>query len=209
MDRLAEELLQMLLVKGTAPSEALPPAIGSEPGAVDRALGSLVAAGLVDDTRAWGLRLTAAGRDRAQQLFAADGDRIGKPGALAALEQFAGLDVPLKRIITDWQLRADLGAGAANDHSDPRYDERVLRRLAAHHEQACRWLERFAAGLPRAALYRQRLERAHASIGSGDLRFIASPRVDSYHTIWFELHEDLLRVAGRTRAEESGSERAG
>jgi len=25
--------------------------------------------------------------------------------------------------------------------------------------------------------------------------------VDSYHTVWFELHEDLLRILGREREE--------
>jgi hypothetical protein len=24
-------------------------------------------------------------------------------------------------------------------------------------------------------------------------------RVSSYHTVWFEMHEDLLRLLGRTR----------
>jgi hypothetical protein len=36
---------------------------------------------------------------------------------------------------------------------------------------------------------------------SGDQRFVASPRVDSYHSVWFELHEDLIRLSGKKRAE--------
>ena len=35
----------------------------------------------------------------------------------------------------------------------------------------------------------------------GDQRYVASPRVDSYHSIWFELHEDLIRLSGKKRAE--------
>ena len=31
-------------------------------------------------------------------------------------------------------------------------------------------------------------------------RFVASPRVDSLHQAWFELHEDLLVTLGRSRA---------
>jgi pyruvate, orthophosphate dikinase len=31
---------------------------------------------------------------------------------------------------------------------------------------------------------------------------IASPLKDSYHTIWFELHEELIHLAGRNRATE-------
>jgi pyruvate,orthophosphate dikinase len=32
--------------------------------------------------------------------------------------------------------------------------------------------------------------------------------VDSYHGIWFELHEDLIQLAGRTRAAEVEAGRA-
>jgi hypothetical protein len=32
--------------------------------------------------------------------------------------------------------------------------------------------------------------------------------VDSYHSIWFELHEELIRLAGRTREDESSAGRA-
>ena len=39
-------------------------------------------------------------------------------------------------------------------------------------------------------------------------RYVASPRVDSYHGAWFELHEELIGLAGRTRAEEVAAGRA-
>ena len=38
--------------------------------------------------------------------------------------------------------------------------------------------------------------------------YIASPRVDSYHGVWFELHEDLIRLSGKTREEEVAAGRA-
>jgi pyruvate,orthophosphate dikinase len=37
---------------------------------------------------------------------------------------------------------------------------------------------------------------------------VASPQVDSYHSVWFELHEDLIRLAGRNRADETAAGRA-
>ena len=43
---------------------------------------------------------------------------------------------------------------------------------------------------------------------AGDGRYVASPRVDSYHGIWFELHEDLIQLAGRNRADEVAAGRA-
>ena len=41
-----------------------------------------------------------------------------------------------------------------------------------------------------------------AAVGGGDTRFVASPRVDSYHSVWFELHEDLLATLGFERTGE-------
>ena len=38
-----------------------------------------------------------------------------------------------------------------------------------------------------------------------DPRYFVSPQVDSYHTVWFECHEDFLLTLGRTRRGE-GSE---
>ena len=63
-------------------------------------------------------------------------------------------------------------------------------------------------GLPGLAGYRVRLGRAAEAAKAGDGRFVASPRVDSYHGIWFELHEDLIQLAGRTRADEVAAGRA-
>ena len=65
-----------------------------------------------------------------------------------------------------------------------------------------------AAGPPRLADYRTRLSMAVERARAGDGRYVASPRVDSYHGIWFELHEDLIALAGRTRAAEVEAGRA-
>ena len=37
---------------------------------------------------------------------------------------------------------------------------------------------------------------------------LKAPRVDSYHGAWFELHEELIQLAGRTRADEVAEGRA-
>ena len=53
-----------------------------------------------------------------------------------------------------------------------------------------------------------RLGRALDATRAGDQRFVASPRADSYHGVWFELHEDLIRLADRTREAEAEAGRA-
>ena len=54
----------------------------------------------------------------------------------------------------------------------------------------------------------RRARRAIEEARGGDQRYVASPRVDSYHGIWFELHEDLIQLAGRNRADEVAAGRA-
>jgi hypothetical protein len=39
-------------------------------------------------------------------------------------------------------------------------------------------------------------------------RYVAAPLIDSYHTVWFEFHEELLQATGRTRAKEAAAGRA-
>ncbi len=85
----------------------------------------------------------------------------------------------------------------------------MLARLAALHEDAVAWIAAARGrALPRLAAYRERLARAAAAAAGGDGRYVASPRVDSYHGVWFELHEDLILLAGRNRADEVAAGRA-
>jgi pyruvate,orthophosphate dikinase len=114
----------------------------------------------------------------------------------------------MKEIVTAWQMREVDGEQALNDHSDEGYDGEVLQRLLDLHDAARSWLEPLSDGLPRLQLYLRRLDRAARRISSGDHAYIASPRIDSYHNVWFELHEDLIQLAGRTREEEADAGRA-
>ena len=80
--------------------------------------------------------------------------------------------------------------------------------LFRSHSDASAWLEPVATAVPRLAAYATRLTQAVTAATAGDGRFVASPRVDSYHSIWFELHEELIQLAGRTRADEVAAGRA-
>ena len=113
----------------------------------------------------------------------------------------------MKDAVTAWQLR-DVAAQVVNDHSDASYDRAVLDRLAALHADMLAWLEPLEPGCPRLAGYRVRLGQAIERAVGGDQRYVASPRVDSYHGVWFELHEDLIQLAGRSRVDEVAAGRA-
>ena len=201
------DVLRILMVKGYGTPENVAAALLSTPDVTSGLLDGLVADGLAEVV-AGSSRLTAHGKSVGKQQMGADSDAWGIENAVAALDAFLALDQRMKVTVTAWQMRDVDGAQAFNDHSDPAYDARVLAELAALHADATAWLQPLAGGLPRLALYLGRLERAIAAARGGDHRYVASPRVDSYHGAWFELHEDLIQLAGRSRAEEVAAGRA-
>jgi pyruvate,orthophosphate dikinase len=153
------------------------------------------------------LRLTGDGKAKGQELIAADARQWGTEQAQAAVEDFHGLDLRMKEAVTAWQLREVGGAQVLNDHSDADYDAKVLAQIAHLHNDAEAWLSSMR-GPSQLGRYLERLIRSIKLVSEGDHRFVASPRVDSYHSIWFELHEELILLAGRTRDEEAAAGRA-
>ena len=201
-----DRCLQVIATKGFALPGAVADALRAAPDDVTPVLDQLAIDGLVA-TAAGALKLTEAGAARTAELLAADRVSMGDGGAVAALDDFLALDRQMKDTVTAWQLR-DPAAGTLNDHSDADYDQSVLERLRALHADAIAWLDGLGGAPPRFIDYRERLDRAISAAVGGDQRFVASPRVDSYHSVWFELHEDLIGLAGRTRAEEVEAGRA-
>lgn len=120
---------------------------------------------------------------------------------MSAYEAFERVNVTLKALITDWQTMEVGVARVANDHSDKDYDMRVIDRLGELHERAEAVLARLAREVPRFAYYTRNLQAALERAEEGEVEWVSDARLPSYHTMWFELHEDLLRVAGRQRQE--------
>jgi hypothetical protein len=56
----------------------------------------------------------------------------------------------------------------------------------------------------RFALYGTRLTTALDRVLGGNPAYVADT-LDSYHTVWFQLHEDLLVTLGISREEERGA----
>jgi pyruvate,orthophosphate dikinase len=206
-DGLADAVVQVTSIKNFVTVDGLVAAIGASPEAVTAALEQLVADALVDDIGRMH-RLSQQGLDRARQLLAGDQARWGIATAETALVGLHALDVRMKQIVTRWQLRTIDGTEALNDHTDEAHDRDVLAALAELHEEAGPWLDDLAAGLARLDRYRSRLDDALERAASGDGRFVAGPMIDSYHTVWFEMHEDLIRLAGKTREAEAAAGRA-
>ena len=115
--------------------------------------------------------------------------------------RFETVNHDLKQLITDWQTINVGGRQVANDHSDAAYDEKMVDRLGSLHDKAVPVLEALAKCLPRFMRYLARLEAALSRAEDGERAWVSDATIDSYHTVWFELHEDILRVLGRAREE--------
>lgn len=119
----------------------------------------------------------------------------------AAYERFEKVNTELLSLFTDWQTVPTGATRVPNDHQDKDYDRRIIDRLGDLHERAERVVGRCAEAQPRLSRYLERLEFAYDRILAGEIDWVSGVRIDSYHTVWFELHEDLLRILGRTRQE--------
>lgn len=153
------------------------------------------------DGRISGWALTPHGRRRHAQLIAAELDSAGARRSVEeAYRQFLEVNNELLTVCTDWQLRVDV----LNDHLDQAYDRQVVERLQAVDvtvQPVCRDL---AGVLDRFGEYGPRFSTALDRVRAGDRDWFAKPMIDSYHTIWFELHEDLLATLGIERSKEGG-----
>jgi pyruvate,orthophosphate dikinase len=202
-----EDVLRTLLIKGYATPEMLGACLLCATEQATSLLELLGDDGLVE-VASGSFRLTADGKAVAAELVGADREAWGTDAADAALDAFLALDARMKQTVTDWQMRVIDGEEQLNDHGDPEYDRGVLDRLRELHADAIAWLRPLEGRLARLGRYEARLERAVGLSLSGDPEYVASPRVDSYHGVWFELHEELIHLAGRTRAGEVAAGRA-
>ncbi|GLZ50244.1 hypothetical protein Acsp06_64290 [Actinomycetospora sp. NBRC 106375] len=120
---------------------------------------------------------------------------------VGAYEEFEKLNADLKAVVTQWQTYTVAGSQVPNDHSDTEYDDKVIDRLGVVHERVEPVLETVASVVPRMSVYRPALDHALDRAEQGDVAWVSEVQLPSYHTVWFELHEDLLCVLGRERVE--------
>jgi hypothetical protein len=197
-------LLQAVRLKGRISAEAASAcaAIGVDEARVG--LDALVAAG---NAKAAGtsVRITPEGRERLAALLTEERAGVDRSALEAAYHDFDDLNSALKSVVTAWQLK---DADTPNDHADAAYDQGVIERLVAVHADFSPLLARIIAQASRLAPYADRFDNAVRQLRAGDHSFVARPLADSYHTVWFELHEELIGLLGRTRADEAAAGRA-
>ncbi|MFD5827334.1 transcriptional regulator [Lentzea sp. NPDC060358] len=192
------QVLHALRCIGTTGPTRVASFTGSSESEVESELIDLAVAGLVTRDRDFGgWSLTERGRAADVERTAAELESAGGRAALAgAFERFLVLNPELLDLCTAWQVRA--ADGTVNDHTDTAYDRRVLAAFTDFHERAGAVIAELAAVLPRFARYESRLTRALTRAKAGEPGYLADDMA-SFHTVWAELHEDLLATQGIAR----------
>ena len=148
-----------------------------------------------------GWSLTAAGRAQDERRLRAELELTGAAQAVEAVHAaFLPLNARFQTVVTRWQIRPLPGDPlAANDHTDFRWDDRVVDELGAIGRRLTALDAELASVLARFDGYARRYAHAADAARRGQRRWVDGLDVDSCHRVWFELHEDLLATLGLQR----------
>jgi hypothetical protein len=152
-----------------------------------------------------GWALTVRGYAENQRRLTAELDQTEARAEVdAAHDLFVDLNSAFLATVTNWQIRpkpTDLLA--ANDHTDQRWDACVVDDLHDLEHGLGPVCEQLAA-LQRFDGYAERYSAALQRVDRGERSWVAQPKIDSCHTVWMELHEDLLATLGLERLPNHG-----
>jgi hypothetical protein len=153
------------------------------------------------DTSGW--TLTEAGRVENERLLAAElADSGARSVVVETHARFLPLNARFLTACTNWQIRPMPGDPmAANDHSDHRWDGRILDELGRLGRDLRRLCAGLAGPLARFDGYGDRFTAALARVERGQRAWLDGPGIDSCHLCWMEFHEDLVATLGLRRGE--------
>jgi hypothetical protein len=194
-------VLHGLAIKKHATPEAVAGILGLDVSVVRTTLDKLVEAKRVVEAQGKYLLAPAARMALDTEYTPLYEDVRANSAFASGYEEFERLNATLKQLITEWQTVDVRGHRVPNDHSNKDYDEKLIDRLGNLHERAELALDRLASVLPRFSIYRNKLSAALEKAEDGEITWVSDAKIESYHTLWFELHEDLLRLMRRERDE--------
>jgi hypothetical protein len=199
-------VLHTLRLKGFVDADVVASACRQTEHAVDATLESLRERELVTrrDGRISGWSLTADGRAEGERMLAAELDQLQcRPVVVDAYERFLLLNEPFLAACTRWQLRDGVDGLNTNDHDDGRYDAAIVAELDRLDDEVQPICSDLAAVLERFSYYNGRFAVARLRVHDGEHDWFTRPMIDSYHTVWFELHENLLATLNLARDTEA------
>jgi hypothetical protein len=148
-------------------------------------------------------RITPAGRELLDGVYPqAFAGLRADPGVTAAIEAFeTGVNKQVLKLTTDWQTVEVDGQRVPNDHGDADYDAGVIDKLGRVIDRTAAVLRPIVDVDPLVDRFLDRIGAALTRAEGGDTAYVSGVRVDSVHTVWFQMHEHLLRLTGRERPE--------
>jgi phosphohistidine swiveling domain-containing protein len=185
-------VLRALRLKGRATPEELAVATAMPGDEVQALVARLVDAGDARELRG-AYVLAPAARERLEALLAEERAGVDADEVQGLYDEFTAVNADFKALAHDWQ---------------DSHQQSVLDRLPDIHERVTPVVGRLGEVVPRLAPYSTRLAFALARVEAGDSDWLLKPLIDSYHTVWFELHEELISVCGLTRLDEAAAGRA-
>ncbi len=201
MVSLLHQVMHAVAIKRNGGADSISSISGLDLKSVTKILNDGVSSGRlvkIDDT----FLLSPAGRMILDSEYSRFCDEIrSQRKFLDAYEKFEIINKELKLLITNWQTIKVGDQIIPNDHSDSEYDEKIIDKLGVIHEKFEPVLDIMVKSVERFANYSAKLTNALEKSEDGELEWVSDAQLDSYHTVWFELHEDLLRILGRIREE--------
>jgi pyruvate, orthophosphate dikinase len=152
-------------------------------------------------TTARGQALTPEGRAWLAEALRSERAAANTEAANGCYRAFMVLNTRFKRLVIEWQI-----AGAAGDDTGEELAQ-MIGALREIHGGLAPVLGAANAQLARLSSYGPRFDLALAQVERGDLSMLASPLKDSYHTVWFEFHEELIALSGADRLAEERAAR--
>jgi hypothetical protein len=190
--------LHALRLLGFADTESVAARFGQDPHDVERRLIDAGANGWASRSSFGGSRgwsLTVAGRTENERLLAEELDSVGGQAAVTAVHaKFAPLNAGVVAACSKLQLRWLAEGSQRHDGIDGPTQQTFTQALASFSDLEVR----LTAVLPRFSGYAERLELAVENAATEPAWLTATDR-DSFHRIWFELHEDLIATLGIRR----------
>ena len=189
------EVLRVLSLKGLCTAERAAAILNAGEAEVTEILGAYEY--LLKQTPR-GVALTAEGRAWVEEQLAAERESIDSAALEPPFAEFLPLNHRFKALVSG----AQMSGITASDHPEwlP-----LLEGMRTLHGDFRPIVDAVGAVAPRLACYGARFDLALETFAAGDHSFLASPLKDSYHTVWFEYHEELIALTGRNRAIEEAA----
>jgi pyruvate,orthophosphate dikinase len=142
-----------------------------------------------------GIMLTPDGRSLVSKKLHEERNATDSAEVERSYSRFVGLNQRFKQIVSDWQM-------AAGGETDGIGWDAVVESVSQVQSRLQLILEHNSTLVPRLGSYTRRFAAALDAMRSGDRSMLAAPLQDSYHTVWFEYHEELMALCGRDRVSE-------